>query len=252
LDFPDFMAAEFAFDGADGVLSTDRQSLRKIWRESCKMLFMGSPKIFVSYSRHDEGLVKPLAGLLRIADDDAVWLDISSLKPGDDWKLEIEKAIEASQVLVLCWCCAAKMSQAVAYEIGVAMRSGEKRLVPVILCDAELPQPLAGNQWIDLRGQVPHKCLPHSEPFTPPKGGLIKKEDLQPRERPTMGDDSWAWSPTLWLGKKLWDIIKPQPIWPIIIFSTASGITVGRQGEAPEESPADQTARKIAEYFLSL
>jgi hypothetical protein len=23
LDFPDFMAAEFAFDGADGVLSTD-------------------------------------------------------------------------------------------------------------------------------------------------------------------------------------------------------------------------------------
>jgi hypothetical protein len=39
-------------------------------------------KVFVSYSRHDEELVKPLAGLLGAAANDAVFLDVTSLKSG--------------------------------------------------------------------------------------------------------------------------------------------------------------------------
>jgi hypothetical protein len=34
LDFPDFMAAEFAFDGSDGVLSTDNTEQQK---ENCSV-----------------------------------------------------------------------------------------------------------------------------------------------------------------------------------------------------------------------
>lgn len=39
-------------------------------------------KLFVSYSRHDEALIKPLASLLRLAAAEPVFLDVDSLKPG--------------------------------------------------------------------------------------------------------------------------------------------------------------------------
>jgi hypothetical protein len=87
-------------------------------------------KIFISYSRHDEELVRPLAGFLGLAAEGGVFLDLDSIRPGDDWRAAIERGIEGASVIVFCWCCAASMSEYIAYEIGVAMRYKEKPLVP--------------------------------------------------------------------------------------------------------------------------
>jgi TIR domain len=115
-------------------------------------------KVFVSYSRHGEALIKPLAGLLGAAVDDAVFFDVTSLKPGDLWDKEITAAITESLVFVLCWCCQGSKSKFVAKEMRIALKDKKKRLVPVLLCAAKLPASFARRQWIDLRGKVPHEC----------------------------------------------------------------------------------------------
>ncbi len=121
-------------------------------------------KVFVSYSRHDEPLVRPLAGLLGVAAEDAVFLDVTSLKPGDPWDEKIISAVKEAPVFVLCWCCESNKSSFVAKEIATALSKGRKRLVPVLFCATPLPPELAAWHWIDLRGRVVHECpIPHEE-----------------------------------------------------------------------------------------
>jgi hypothetical protein len=84
-------------------------------------------KVFVSYSRHDEGLVKPLAGLLGVVAEDAVFLDVERLKPGQLWEKEITEAVERSSVFVVCWCCETERSRFVMQEIALALRDPKKK-----------------------------------------------------------------------------------------------------------------------------
>lgn len=119
---------------------------------------MPRTKVFVSYSRHDEAFVRPLAGLLGVAADDAVFLDVASIKPGDNWKDEIDGALRESSVFIICWCCQAENSQFIAHEIALAVEGKNKRLVPVLFCDTPLPTTLSAYQWVDLRGQIKHSC----------------------------------------------------------------------------------------------
>ena len=115
-------------------------------------------KVFVSYSRHDEALVKPLAGLLGVAAEDAVFLDVEQLKPGDLWEEKLVGAVQESSVFVLCWCCQSEKSEFVAKEIRIALTDRSKKLVPVLFCSTKLPADLTARQWIDLRGRVVHNC----------------------------------------------------------------------------------------------
>ena len=71
----------------------------------CNVARPRKTKVFVSYSRHDEELVKPLAGLLGAAANDAVFFDVTSLKPGDVWEDKIFVAVKEAPVFVVCWCC---------------------------------------------------------------------------------------------------------------------------------------------------
>jgi TIR domain len=123
-------------------------------------------KVFVSYSRHDEAFVRPLAGLLGVAANDAVFLDVASIKPGDNWKDEIDGALRESSVFIICWCCQAEKSQFIAHEIALAVEGKDKRLVPVLFCDTPLPTTLSAYQWVDLRGQITHSCQ-HVAPNIP-------------------------------------------------------------------------------------
>jgi hypothetical protein len=115
-------------------------------------------KIFVSYSRHDEALVKPLAALLELADPEAVFLDVERLKPGDRWEKKLLAAVQESSVVVVCWCCSAAKSTFIAKEVSEALRDPRKTLVPVLLCQENVPSELSDRQWINLRGHVTHNC----------------------------------------------------------------------------------------------
>jgi hypothetical protein len=125
-------------------------------------------QVFVSYSRHDEGLVKPLAGLLG-AVAATVFLDVESIKPGDVWQTAVENAVRESSVFIVCWCCESGRSQFIQREIAVAMEDKRKRLVPVLLCSMPLPSPLGDLQWIDIQERVIHQCdlKVHAEQLPP-------------------------------------------------------------------------------------
>jgi hypothetical protein len=128
---------------------------------------MARTKVFVSYSRHDEGFVRPLAGILGIATDDAIFLDVASIKPGDRWQDDIDGALQEASVFIFCWCCQAQKSQPIGHEIAMALQGTGKRLVPVLLCPAPLPPALAAYQWIDLQGAVKHECEHSAAPAAP-------------------------------------------------------------------------------------
>src|SRR4051794_5660587 len=130
-------------------------------------------KVFVSYTRHDEALVTPLAKLLDLAAEGSVsvFLDVTSLRPGDRWQEKIEEAIRDATLFVLCWCCESPVSRFIAHEISMALRDPKKRLVPVLFCPTPLPSPLSDWQWIDLRGKIVHVCnnpALHSPQVVPP------------------------------------------------------------------------------------
>jgi hypothetical protein len=138
-------------------------------------------KMFVSYSRHDEALVRPLADMLGISED-AVFFDVTTLKPGDDWQQEIATAIESASIFVLCWCCGSSRSKSVAEEIALAFRGPVKRVVPVLFCEMPLPKHLDRWQWIDLRGRVVHTCRsPHGANM---EEGPRLDRNLDLRDRP--------------------------------------------------------------------
>src|SRR6516165_1241523 len=115
-------------------------------------------KVFVSYSRHDEGVVKPPAGLLAGVTAKSIFLDVDSIKPGDLWKSDIEDAVRNSEVFVLCWCCQSEQSKFVKREIRLASAVKGRRLIPVLFCSTLLPRLLADRQWVDLRGRISHTC----------------------------------------------------------------------------------------------
>ena len=116
-------------------------------------------RVFVSYSRHDESLVKPLAALIGLDDEERVFLDIEQLRPGDLWERKLLDAVRESSIFVLCWCCSSATSIFVRKEIITALLDEHKRVVPVLFCSERLPDSLSAWQWIDLRGRVVHKCV---------------------------------------------------------------------------------------------
>jgi hypothetical protein len=236
-------------------------------------------KIFVSYSRHDESLVRPLASLLGVAVDDAVFLDVTSLKPGTQWEAEITGAIKESSVFIVCWCCESQQSAFVANEIRIALRDRTKRLVPVLFCSTPLPRALAKRQWIDLRGRLIHECNkhPHVRQTIRTQGGAT----VPPRmtRRIDIFFTLTVWLVTTWKGfllivlliiwKGIADKIPYLDTLKLVAallgtkllfmldhhMSSSSRKTTRpapRQSRSPRNAKADRIVAKVEKYFNSL
>ncbi len=109
---------------------------------------MTRESIFISYSRRDSHLVRPVANLLR-ATSDWVFVDQDSIRPGSDWREQIEKAIRSANLLVVFWCHHSAESEEVSREVEIGLSNG-KRLVPVLLDATPLPEHLGAYQAVDL------------------------------------------------------------------------------------------------------
>ncbi len=86
--------------------------------------------VFVSYSRKDVEFVEMLRQRLRDADLD-VWTD-SGVRPGNDWRTEIDDAIRNAFVVLIVVTPAARVSEYVAYEWAFALGAGIK-VIPMIV-----------------------------------------------------------------------------------------------------------------------
>ena len=87
--------------------------------------------VFVSYSKDDASVVRPITNLIRAVGPPA-FRDEDSIRPGKKWRLEIFSAIEKCQLMLVFWCEHAKKSQEVEVEYRRAIKLN-KDVVPVLL-----------------------------------------------------------------------------------------------------------------------
>ena len=90
-------------------------------------------KVFMSYSHADSALARRLADALRAVGLE-VWRDEEQLFPGDNWALQIGRALEETDAMVVLMTPRGVTSRAVMNDVGYAIGDPrfEGKLVPVI------------------------------------------------------------------------------------------------------------------------
>lgn len=106
-------------------------------------------KVFISHASVNLKAAKQVETALVTAGFDP-WLDYSDIRIGELLGKELQKAIEASQAVVLIWSKAAAASRWVAAEVLTAFHL-HRFIVPCVLSATELPQFLSRSVYFDLR-----------------------------------------------------------------------------------------------------
>jgi len=111
--------------------------------------------IFLSHASQDKRQVRTLYKRLQ-EDGFDPWLDEERLLPGQDWDLEIEKALRLSDAILLCFSSLSVAKEGyIQREYKRAMRYLEEKpegtiyVIPVRLDDCELPHFIREIQWVD-------------------------------------------------------------------------------------------------------
>lgn len=115
-----------------------------------------SLKIFLCHSSGDKPQVKQLHDFL-LKNGAAPWLDAEQLLPGQDWNLEINKALDDSDVILLCLSKKSvdkegyvQREMRIALDRALEMPEGRIFLIPARLEECDLPYRLKSYQWVDL------------------------------------------------------------------------------------------------------
>jgi len=111
--------------------------------------------IFLSHASQDKPAVRLLCKLLR-ADGFDPWLDEERLLPGQNWSLEIEKALHSSDAILLCFSTLSVAKEGyIQREYKRAMACQEEKpegtifVIPVRLDECEMPFFIRELQWVD-------------------------------------------------------------------------------------------------------
>jgi hypothetical protein len=110
--------------------------------------------VFLSHAHEDKPIVKQVSN--RLAKDNFItWLDKKDLLPGDDWRLQIHKAIEKFDFFLAFL--SAKSVDKVGYfqkELKLAMEQralmpeGKRYIIPILIGTCEVPQAFKDIHWL--------------------------------------------------------------------------------------------------------
>ncbi len=113
-------------------------------------------RVFLLYARGDQEAVRRLyQHLVREGAD--VWLDREKILPGQDWQYEIRRAIQASDLVVVCL--SRRFNKQGGYrheELKIALAKahslpeGRSFIIPARLEECDLPESLRRWQRVDL------------------------------------------------------------------------------------------------------
>lgn len=113
-------------------------------------------KIFLCHSSGDKPQVEKLYNYLLQQGTDP-WLDSEKLLPGQDWNFEINKALDDSDVILLCLSKKSVDKEGyvqkeirIALDRALEMPEGRIFLIPGRLEECDLPRRLQSYQWVDL------------------------------------------------------------------------------------------------------
>lgn len=112
--------------------------------------------VFILYASEDKPSARYIASVLEQKGFEP-WLDEEQLLPGHDWKLEIERAVDKADAIVVC------LSKISINKRGFVQREIKKSLdiadeqpegsiflIPARIEQCQVPQRLQGTQWVDL------------------------------------------------------------------------------------------------------
>jgi TIR domain len=146
--------------------------------------------IFLSHASEDKRQVRNLCKRLR-EDGFDPWLDDERLLPGQDWNLEIEKALRASDAILLCFSgLSAAKEGYIQREYKRAMRYMEEKpegtifVIPVRLDDCELPYFIREIQWVDYPADYDRLVTSLQMRAG---GSAMSKKSLQPKSKKPAG-----------------------------------------------------------------
>ena len=110
--------------------------------------------VFLSHNSKDKPRVRMLAERLR-SSGLRVWFDEWIIQPGDDIYLTIERGLGVSRTLILCLSDNAIGSDWVGLERSTVLfrdpSNADRRFIPLLLADCELPDTLRRYKYIDFR-----------------------------------------------------------------------------------------------------
>lgn len=113
-------------------------------------------RVFLCHASQDKSTVRDLYRKLAAEPWIDPWLDEEKLFPGQDWNLEIEKAVESSDAVIVCLSNNSVTKEGyVQKELRQVFRVAEEKpegvifMLPVRLDDCSLPRKLQATQAID-------------------------------------------------------------------------------------------------------
>lgn len=113
-------------------------------------------RVFLCHSSDDKSVVKELYNHL-VKDGIDAWLDKENLFPGQDWKIEIPKAVRNSDVVIVCLSSHSITKEGyVQKEIKLALDVADEKpegtifIIPARLEDCEIPERINRFHWVDL------------------------------------------------------------------------------------------------------
>jgi TIR domain/Predicted nucleotide-binding protein containing TIR-like domain len=115
--------------------------------------------LFVSYAREDLERVRPLVDAVREelafrALPVDVWMDISNLRPGEEWNAAIAEALEASIGFLFFLSPRSLRSAWVRREVQIAATASGRLIIPVMLHEPlDVPPILSQWQWLRFVGR---------------------------------------------------------------------------------------------------
>ncbi|MBA3543040.1 MAG: TIR domain-containing protein [Chthoniobacterales bacterium] len=112
--------------------------------------------VFLSHNAKDKTRVRRLGERLKQAGL-RVWLDEWNVRSGDIIALKVDEGLEQSRVLVLCISSNALASRWVDLERSTAIHrdpaNGDRRFIPLLLDDCDLPDSLRRYKYVDYRNE---------------------------------------------------------------------------------------------------
>jgi hypothetical protein len=112
-------------------------------------------EVFISYAKEDIQMVQEIYSKL-LDEGFSPWLDREKLMPGHDWELEIEKAIQSSDIFLACLSSLSVSKTGFvqaewkrALTVAERMPEGKIFIIPVRLDECEVPRSLRHLQWVD-------------------------------------------------------------------------------------------------------
>lgn len=143
-------------------------------------------KVFLAHASQDKFVVRELYDALKSEGWIDPWLDKAKILPGQDWEMVIEKAVDDSDVIIVCLSNQSVSKEGFvqkeiryAFDIALEKPEGATFLIPLRLDDCNIPRRLRSIHWVDYFGTE------KKEAYT----GLLRALRLRYDQKIKSGDD---------------------------------------------------------------